>query len=124
MANKRKVSANYLEGVPVRNAGHLWRVKENGMVEIDMENKGFYHSIAQKFFKKPRVSHISLDEHGSVVWQSIDGKNNIMDIIRIMENEFPNEKDRMLDRIVTYMATLQNSGFVSIKIEKSKGAKS
>ena len=124
MAKQRKVSANYFESVPVRNETRPWRLKVDGMVEIDMENKGFYHSIAQKFFNKPRISHISLDKYGSVVWQSIDGKNNVMDIIRIMESTFPKEKDRMMDRVVTYMATLQSNGFVSIKGEKSKGAKS
>ena len=124
MAKKKKVSANYFESVPVRNENRPWRLKEDGMVEIDMENKGFYHTIAQKFFKKPRISHIALDEYGSVVWQSIDGRNNVMDIIRIMESTFPKEKDRMMDRVVTYMATLQANGFISIRSEKLKGAKS
>ena len=123
MAKKRKVSPNYLEAVPTRKEDRPWRLKKDGMVEVDMENKGFYHFIAQKFFKKPRISHIALDEYGSVVWQSIDGKNSVMDIVHIMENSFPKEKDRMLDRVVTYMATLQSNGFVTMKAGKSKGAK-
>ena len=115
MAKKKlKISKNYFDGVPRRREDRPWRVKEDGIVEIDMENKGFYHFIAQKFFRKPRVSHISLDRYGSVVWQSIDGKNTVLDVIHIMEKEFPNEKDRMLDRVVTYLATLQRSGFISM----------
>lgn len=115
MAKKKlKISKNYFDGVPRRREDRPWRVKEDGIVEIDMENKGFYHFIAQKFFRKPRVSHISLDRYGSVVWRSIDGKNTVLDVIRIMEKEFPNEKDRMLDRVVTYLATLQRSGFISM----------
>ena len=119
MAKKRKVSANYFESIPMLNEERPWRVKEDGMVEIDMENKGFYHFIAQKLFKKPRVSHISLDEHGSVVWQSIDGRNSVMDIVRTMEKEFPEETDRMLDRVVTYLATLQRNSFIELKGVKS-----
>ena len=119
MAKKKKVSANYLESVPVRSEERLWRLREDGLVEIDMENKGFYHSIAQKFFHKPRVSHISLDKYGSVVWQSIDGKNNVMDIIHRMEDAFPEEKSRMLDRVVTYMATLQNNRFITMRGAKA-----
>ncbi len=115
MAKKRKVSPNYLESVPIKNAERPWRVKDDGMVEVDMENKGFYHFIAQKFFRKPRVSHIALDRYGSVVWQNIDGKNTVMDIVRVMEQSFPNEKERMLDRVVTYMAVLQNNRFISMK---------
>ena len=115
MAKKKlKISKNYFDGVPRRQEDRPWRVKEDGIVEIDMENKGFYHFIAQKFFRKPRVSHISLDRYGSVVWQSIDGKNTVLDVIHIMEKEFPGETDRMLDRVVTYLATLQRSGFITM----------
>ncbi len=115
MAKKKKVSMNYMESIPTKNPERPWRVKEDGIVEVDMENKGFYHMLAQKFFKKPRISHISLDKYGSVVWQSIDGKNSIMDIVKTMEESFPDEKDRMLDRVVTYMAILQNNRFVYVK---------
>ena len=108
-----------MESVPLHSEGRPWREKDDGTVEVDMENKGFYHSIAQKFFNKPRVSHIALDKYGSVVWRNIDGENNVMDIVHIMENAFPKEKDRMLDRVVTYMAILQNNGFISMKGAKS-----
>ena len=84
-----------------------------------MENTGFYHFIAQKFFHKPRVSHISLDQYGSVVWQSMDGQSSVMDIVHIMEKEFPGETDRMLDRVVTYLATLQRNSFIELKGVKS-----
>ena len=115
MAKKRKISPNYFDSVPHRREDRPWRLKEDGMVEIDMENTGFYHFIAQKFFHKPRVSHIALDGYGSVVWQSIDDRNTVMDIVRIMEKEFPGETDRMLDRVVTYLVTLQRNGFISME---------
>ncbi len=124
MAKKKKVSANYFDSVPIRGSERPWRVKDDGLVEIDMENKGFYNTIAQKLFKKPRISHISLDKYGSVVWKNIDGKNTVMDIIHTMESEFPKEKDRMLDRVVTYLATLQQNGFIIMPAGKKKGAKS
>ena len=116
MAKKSvKVSVNYMECVPVRGDDRPWREKEDGLVEIDMENRGFYNFIAQKFFKKPRVSHIALDKYGSVVWKNIDGHKSINDIVKVMEAAFPSEKKRMLDRVVTYMATLQRSGFITLK---------
>lgn len=115
MAKKKKVSQNYMDSVPVRRDDRPWRVKDDGMVEVDMENKGFYHTIAQKFFGKPRVSHIALDQYGSVVWQNIDGTHTVYDIVRIMEKEFPEERDRMLDRVVTYMAVLQNNSFIQMR---------
>lgn len=115
MAKKKAVSQNYMDSVPKRKEDKPWRVLDDGRVEIDVENKGFYHSIAQKFFGKPRVSHIALDGYGSVVWQSMDGTKTVYDIIKIMEREFPEEKGRMLDRVVTYMATLQNNNFITMQ---------
>lgn len=111
----KKVPRNYMDNIPERSAQMPWRIREDGMVEIDMENKGFYHTVAQKFWKKPRVSHIALEKYGTVVWKNIDGRNTVYDIVRIMEAKFPDEKDRMLDRVVTYMGTLQKSKFITMK---------
>ncbi len=119
MAKKRKLPENYLDRVPVRREDRPWHLLEDGIVEIDMENKGFYHFVAQKFFKKPRISHISLDEYGSVIWQNIDGSNSVYDLVKIMEQHFPSETDRMLDRVVTYMAMLANNHFITMKGSKA-----
>ena len=122
MNNKKKkkvVSKNYMNQIPEKSKERPWKTDKNGMAVIDVENKGFYHSIAQKFFKKPRISHISLDCYGTVVWNSIDGKNTVYDIVLIMEQAFPDEKERMLDRVVTYMAILQNNRFITM-IRSSK----
>ena len=120
MAKKKKIASNYLDSIPIHRDGLEWRTKEDGMAELDMEHKGFYPSIAQKFFHKPRISHIALDKYGSMVWTNIDGANNVMDIVHIMEDAFPEEKDRMLDRVVTFMATLQRNRFIFMQDKKGK----
>lgn len=111
----KKISENYLDSIPVRSQARPWREREDGRIEIDMENTGFYNSIAQKFFKRPRVSHVALDAYGSQLWKLVSGENTVMDIVRGMEKAFPDEQDRMLDRVVTFMATLQNEGFVKMQ---------
>lgn len=103
-----------MDQIPVHDDSHPWRLTDDGMAEVDMEHKGFYNRIAQKFFKKPRVSHIALDKYGTVVWQNINGENTIADIVRIMEETFPDETDRMLDRVVTFTVTLRRTGFITI----------
>lgn len=80
-----------------------------------MEHRGFYDRIAQRLFKRPRISHISLDRYSSAVWQSMDGENTVGDIVDIMKKRFPGEEERMLDRIVTFLATLQRNGFITIR---------
>ncbi len=119
MASRKKktkvVPQNYMDKIPCRAADHPWREKEDGIVEIDMPHNDFYSRIAQKYFKKPKVSHISLDKYGTVVWKNIDGTHTIYDILSIMEETFPDEKELMLNRVVTYMATLESNQFITIK---------
>ena len=69
-----KEKKNYIDNIPKIN-DMKWDVSEDGIVEITVENTGFYNTIAQKIFKKPRYSFIKLDEYGSFVWQKIEEKN-------------------------------------------------
>lgn len=115
MRAKKKLSKNYMDNIPEHAPGLPWHTRRDGMAEIDIEHKGFYHFLAQKIWKKPRVSHIALEKYGTLVWNSMDGKNTVYDIVQIMEREFPDEKDRMLDRVVTYIATLQRGGFITVR---------
>ena len=115
MKNKtktRKLSANYMDLVFIKNADILWRVKEDGIVEVDMVNKGFFNSIAQKFFHRPRVSHIALDKYGTTLWHALDGTATVNDILEKMNEAFPDEQDKMLNRVVQFLTTLETWKFI------------
>ena len=116
MKNKTKtrtLSANYMDIVFSRNTEIQWRVKENGFVEVDMENKGFFNSIAQKFFHRPRVSHIALDKYGSILWLALDGTATVNDLLNKMNEAFPAETDKMLNRVVQFLTTLETWKFIT-----------
>jgi hypothetical protein len=115
MAKRRKISQNYMDTVLIPNPVQKWSVREDGIVVIDMENKGFYHKIAQKFFHRPKVSHIALDTYGTAVWKALDGNHSVFDVVNLMKEQFPKEESRMLDRVVTFLHTLQVNGFIMIK---------
>ena len=74
---KNVISQNYLEKIPVRPETIKWSTDGNGIVTLDIENTGVFNRVAQKLLKKPKVSHIHLDEMGSFVWPLIDGKKSI-----------------------------------------------
>ncbi len=115
MKNKTKtrtLSANYMDIVFSKNADIRWRVKENSMVEVDMVNKGFFNSIAQKFFHRPRVSHIALDKYGSTLWFALDGTATVNDLLSKMNQTFPTESDKMLNRLVQFLTTLEKWEFI------------
>ena len=111
----KKLSANYMDLVFIQNKDRPWTQKENGIVEIKMENKGFFNTIAQKFFKRPRFSNIALDAYGSKLWLCIDGNNTVSDILKKMEEAFSTEKDTMLKRVVQFLTTLEAHSFITRK---------
>ena len=57
---KKKDSKNYLDFVPEKNPEIEYEADEDGIITVLIEWKGFYHKIAQKLFRRPRVSDIRL----------------------------------------------------------------
>ena len=68
---KAKNRQNYLDFVPVKNPDIEYHTDDSGIVTLLIEWKGFYHRIAQKFFHRPRISEIRLDDYGIFVWVAI-----------------------------------------------------
>ena len=108
---KKKQQENYLDYVPVISPKHTWS-EEDGKVTIHMLHTGFYNTIAQKFFHRPRVSHIELEGQGSFVFRQIDGKRTIGEIALIVKEKFPEEDSPLYARLIKYMQILRNNKFI------------
>lgn len=80
MVKKRtkKIPQNYMDVVMFCNPGFKWSENEEGLVTIDVINKGLHHKIAQKFFHKPEISHIALDN------MALSSGNQLMEEILFM----------------------------------------
>ena len=102
---------NYLDYIPVISEKNTWS-EENGTVTIHMVHRGFYAAIAQKFFKRPRVSHIALDEMGSFIFPLIDGQRTVGDIAELVKAQFGEAAEPLYNRLVQYMKILHNNGFI------------
>ncbi len=98
-----------------RNPEQKWNQNEDSSVSLEMEHSGFFDRIAQRFFKKPRVSHIALDKYGSAVWLALDGTKTVFDVLNMMNEKFPDEQDKMLNRLVQFMYVLQTNEFITQK---------
>lgn len=116
----KKNKKNYLDFIPVPNPKFTWDLDKKGNVVVHMVNTGFYNWIAQKVFKKPRVSHISLDNYGSFVWQLMDGKRNVFEISQIVEKQFGDDAAPIVERLVRYCQTLYANNFIGYVKEKKK----
>ena len=111
-AKIKKIPANYMDLIFLKSENRSWRKIDGGLVEIDMENIGFFNRIAQKFFHRPRVSHISLDKYGTALWLALDGNATVNDVLQRMKEYFPDESEKMLNRLVQFLATLERTGFI------------
>lgn len=110
----QKKADNYLDYIPVHNENYKFQVDSDGKITIFVENKGLFNRIAQKFFKKPKISQIHLDEIGSFIWKHIDGKNTIYDIGHFVKEEFGKRAEPLYNLLVYYMKVLENYGFIVI----------
>ena len=112
---KKTINKNYLDFIPSQKEGMRWSADEKGIVTLEIENKGLFNSIAQKLFKKPKISYIHLDELGSFVWPIIDGEKNITAIGVLVEVHFGEEAHPLYERLAKFFQILESYGFVSLK---------
>ncbi len=122
MKNK-PITENYLEKQPVRQEHIQWSVDEQGLVTLDIENKGIVNRIAQKLIRKPKVSHIHLDEMGSFIWPLIDGKKSILDIGTPVQEHFGDKALPLYERLAQFFRILENNGFIRWNTSDNSTAK-
>lgn len=111
---KSKKNENYLEKVPKKAENITWDCDGSGLVTIHIENKGIMKRLTQILLKKPKVSHIHLDEIGSFVWLSIDGRSTIGEIAPAFEEHFGERVRPTNERLCQFVATLVSCGFAVI----------
>lgn len=115
--NKRtnQQSENYLDRCPARVEGIQWSKDENGIVSLHIENTGVMNRIAQKCFRKPKVTHIHLDEMGSFVWPLVDGKKDITAIGVMVKTHFGEKAEPLYERLAKYFQILESYHFIEWK---------
>ena len=70
-----------------------------------MENKGLANRIAQICFGRPKVSHITLEELGSFIWQQIDGEKSILQIGELVQEAFGEKAEPLYERLAHVFGT-------------------
>ena len=53
----KKNSKNYLEFLPIRKIERF--SEENGVITLEIENKGVFNRVAQKLLKKPKMDLVN-----------------------------------------------------------------
>ena len=107
-----------MDFIPVCNPEYTWDADKKGIVTVHVVNTGFYNGIAQKIFKKPRISHIALDKYGSFVWQQMDGKRNVYEISKLVSERFGKDAEPVVERLVKYIQILYQNKFIGYVKQK------
>ena len=93
MSKKKKISnQNYMDFIVIKNPEIEYETNDKGQVTVMIEWRGFYHRIAQRFFKRPKVSAIKLDDYGSFLWQSINDQKTVHQLSLDLQSQFPKWK--------------------------------
>lgn len=112
MKKKEKISENYLEKIPARKSVLEWTTDDDGKVTLNIPNTGIFNKIAQKLFKKPPVTYVHLDEHGSFVWQLVDGGKDIISLGREVKAKFGDAAEPLYPRLAKFFQILDSYGFI------------
>ena len=115
MSKKEVINENYLEKIPVRNENITWKQDENGSVTLEIENTGFFNKVAQKFFKKPKISYVHLDENGSFLWPLLDGEKSILELGVLVKERFGEKAEPLYERLAKYFQILESYKFVEFR---------
>ncbi len=113
---KKKIdSENYLERIPFCNPVIKWNKDSEGMVTLEIENTGFFNRVAQKLFKKPKISYVHLDETGSFVWPIMDGEKDILELGKYVKEHFGDDAEPLYERLAKFFQILESYNFILFK---------
>ncbi len=109
---KKVMEENYLERIPMRNPALVWSTDDDGKVILEINNTGFFNKLAQKFFKKPPVTYIHLDEIGSFVWPMLDHEKTIIALGVDVKKHFGEDAEPLYERLAKYFQILESYHFI------------
>lgn len=73
-------------------------------------------TISRYPYRQPSPDiHVRLEEHGTAVWELIDGKRTVRQIIEELAEHFDHEENYE-SRITAYITQLQKDGFVKLAV--------
>lgn len=107
-------SVNTLDLTPVKLYSE--EVDENKLVTViipKFKNKIVLKLVSTKL--KSDNFKIKLDKYGSAVWQNINGKNRVEQIIKNLEKIFGQEFEESVERTTKFIHQLYSQGFISFK---------
>ncbi|MDD4610018.1 MAG: PqqD family protein [Bacteroidaceae bacterium] len=114
---KKKKQINLFDVVPCINE-HIHTEKKGELSVIAFPR--FKNAFMQRWFvpkHKSKELHIDLDIHGTAVWDLIDGKRSVQDIVDLLADHFEHQENYEY-RVSTFVTQLQMNDFISYLVPK------
>ncbi len=112
---KEEIIAHYSECVIEVGSNVIdWKIEADEKITLSIEYKGFFNELAQKIFRKSRISYVHLDEKGSFLWPMFDGKTTIATISKNFSEKFGPDAEPIYERLLKYLEILENYNFIKI----------
>jgi len=114
-----------LDSVPVRNSHVTETRTESGEVTLYLARRDTWWVAAlSKIFYIPKGRRLALDELGTSVWDMIDGKTDVKQLIARFAGTYRLSKREAELSIVAYLRLLARRGVIGIAVfERAKGSK-
>lgn len=109
-----KEKINLLDVIPFRSENITAEKGSDGTVTIAFPR--FKYEWMRRFLLPKGMStdiHVRLEDHGTAVWELIDGKRTVRRIIEELAEHF-NYEENYESRITAYITQLQKDGFVKL----------
>lgn len=106
-----------LDAVPVR-CGHITTEWAGECVVLAYPR--FKYEWMRRFLLPKGMSpdiRVTLEEHGTAVWNMIDGKRTVDEIISQLAGHFEGVED-YASRVTTYVMQLRKDGFIQLRIKQ------
>ena len=117
--NKRRV----LMAFPVRTRHKdlkWWHGRKDGLVVVSIrKNFSRVERALRKVAGGPEFLRIPLDKPGTRIWELCDGKHTVLDIALIMNEEFREEMEPVLPRVIKFMELLLKRNLISLKVQEN-----
>lgn len=111
-----KGKTNLLDTVPVRCERVITRWKGECIV---LAFPRFKHTWMCRLLGGKVLSEeiqVELEEHGTAVWQLIDGQRTVREIVLLLDEHFQGEAG-YASRITTYLLQMQRDGLIKLRVK-------
>ena len=97
-----------------KRADYEWEVNSEGLVEVKVPK--FTSNFGKSFvnaIKRENYFIAKMDKIGSIIWQNCDGLKTVAEILEILKEEYPDEKE-IDQRLFLFIQQMQGLNYLVI----------